>query len=123
LNGKWQGFHISYMCFLWQDLSIGTNFFDFVTLKFDPLFKNFNIGYIFWMASGKVFIFLMCVLYDKTFLLVPAGLEIMREILANCELFAKIASKINGHTQNFASGDFQHLYPFFFRVFHKSFLH
>ena len=45
----------------------------------------------------------------------------LREILANCELFAKIASKINGHTQNFASGDFQHLYPFFSEYFTSHF--
>jgi hypothetical protein len=40
-------------------------------LKFDPLFKNFNIGHIFWMASDMDFIFHMYVPYDKTFLLVP----------------------------------------------------
>jgi hypothetical protein len=33
--------------------------------------KNFNIGHIFWMASDMAFISYMCVLYDKTFLLVP----------------------------------------------------
>jgi hypothetical protein len=41
-----------------------------VTLKFDPLFINFNIGHIFWMASDRAFLFHMCVPYDKTFLLV-----------------------------------------------------
>jgi hypothetical protein len=52
--------------------------FDLVTLtlKFDPLFKNFNIGYIFWMASDRAFIFNMCVPYDKTFLLVPKVLTL-----------------------------------------------
>jgi hypothetical protein len=51
-------FHI-HVCSLWQDLSIGTEIFDLVTLtlKFDPLFKNFNIGHIFWMASDRAFIF------------------------------------------------------------------
>jgi hypothetical protein len=42
-----------------------------LTLKFDKLFKNFNIGHIFWMVSDMAFIFHVCVLYDKTFLLVP----------------------------------------------------
>jgi hypothetical protein len=36
------------MCLFWQDLSIGIKIFDLVTLKFDPLSKNFNIGHIFW---------------------------------------------------------------------------
>jgi hypothetical protein len=47
-----------------------------LTLKFDPLFKNFNIGYIFWMASDRAFIFHMCVPYDKTFLLIPKFLTL-----------------------------------------------
>jgi hypothetical protein len=59
------------MCIIWQDLSIGTKIFYQVTLKFDPLFKNFNIGHSFWIASDRTFIFHMCVPYDKTFLLVP----------------------------------------------------
>jgi hypothetical protein len=42
------------------------------------------------------------------------------EILANCELFAKIASKINGHTQIFASGDFQNTYPVFFSGYYAN---
>jgi hypothetical protein len=33
--------------------------------------KNFNIGHIFWMVSDRALIFDMCVLYDKTLLLVP----------------------------------------------------
>jgi hypothetical protein len=33
LNGKWYGFHISYACSLWQDLSIGS--FKFWHLDFD----------------------------------------------------------------------------------------
>jgi hypothetical protein len=65
-----------FTCSLWQHLSIGTNFFDFVTLMFDPLFKNLNIGHIFWMASDMAFIFHMCVPYDKTFLLVPKSLTL-----------------------------------------------
>jgi hypothetical protein len=42
-----------------------------LTLMFDPLFKNFNIGRIFSMASDKAFIFHLCVPYDKTFQLAP----------------------------------------------------
>jgi hypothetical protein len=33
--------YISYVFSLWQELSNGTIIFDLVTLKFDPLFKNF----------------------------------------------------------------------------------
>jgi hypothetical protein len=38
--------------------------------------KNLNIGYIFWMASDRAFIFHMCVPYNKTFLLVPKCLTL-----------------------------------------------
>jgi hypothetical protein len=72
----WPYLLISYVCSLWQDLSIGTKVFDLVTLKFDPLFKNFNIDHIIWMVSDRAFIFHMCVPYDKTFLLVPKFLTL-----------------------------------------------
>jgi hypothetical protein len=68
---EWQMMRISYACSLWQERSIGTKLFDLVTLTFYPLFKNFNIGHICWMASDRPFIFHMCVSYEKTFLLVP----------------------------------------------------
>jgi hypothetical protein len=42
-----------------------------LTLKLDLLFKNFNVGHIFWMVSDRTFIIHICVPYDKTFLLVP----------------------------------------------------
>jgi hypothetical protein len=40
-----------------------------LTLKFDPLFKNFNIGLIFLMVSDRAFLFYMHVTCDKTFIL------------------------------------------------------
>jgi hypothetical protein len=43
---------ISYVHSFWQDLSVGTKSFD-LTLRFGLLFKNFSIGYIFWIVSVK----------------------------------------------------------------------
>jgi hypothetical protein len=62
---EWQVIGISYVCSLWQDLSIGTIIFDLVTLtlNFDPLFKNFNIGHIVGMASDRDFI-CVCTLWQ-----------------------------------------------------------
>ena len=50
MNRKRQDFHISQVYSLWQDLSYHTLIFDLVTLtlKFDLLFKNFNLGHNFW---------------------------------------------------------------------------
>ena len=50
MNRKRQDFHISHVYSLWQDLSYHTVIFDLVTLtlKFDLLFKNFNLGHNFW---------------------------------------------------------------------------
>ena len=64
---------ISYVYFLWQDLSHGTIIFDLVTLtlKFDLLLKNFNLGYNFKTRSDRAFILHMCVPCDKTFHMVP----------------------------------------------------
>ena len=61
------------MCFLWQDLSHGTIIFDLVTLtvKFDLLLKNFNIGNNFQTRNDRAFIFHMCISYDKTFHMKP----------------------------------------------------
>jgi hypothetical protein len=52
---------------------MGTNKFDLVslTLAFDLLIKNFNIGYIFWMVYVRTFMFHFCVSYDNTFPWVP----------------------------------------------------
>ena len=43
---------------LWQDLSLDTIIFDLVTLtlKFDLLLKNFNLGHNFLIRSGRSFI-------------------------------------------------------------------
>ena len=47
MNRKRQGFYISHIYALWQDLSRHTKIFYLVTLtlKFDLLFKNFNLGH------------------------------------------------------------------------------
>ena len=50
MNRKRQYFYISHVYSLWQDLSYHTIIFDLVTLtlKFDLLLKNFNLGHNFW---------------------------------------------------------------------------
>ena len=62
------------MYYLWQDLSHGTIIFDLVTLtlKFDLLLKNFNLGYNFLIRSDWAFILHMCIACDKTFHMVPS---------------------------------------------------
>ena len=57
------------MYFLWQDLSYGTIIFDLVklTLKFDLLLKNFNLGHNFRTRRDKAFILHVCIPCDKTF--------------------------------------------------------
>ena len=47
MNNKNKDFNISHVYSLWQDLSHNTIIFDLVTLtlKFDLLFKNFNLGH------------------------------------------------------------------------------
>jgi hypothetical protein len=62
---------IFHMCVPYDKTFLLVPKFVTLTLKFDSLFKNFNIGHIFWMASDRAFIFHMCVPYEKTFLLVP----------------------------------------------------
>ena len=49
------------------------NFFYLVTLilNFDLLIKNFNLGHNFLKRRGRVFIFHICISYDKTFHHVP----------------------------------------------------
>ena len=58
---------------LWQDLSLDTKIFDFVTLTltFDLLLKKLNIGHNFWSKRDGAFIFHMCISCDKTFLSIP----------------------------------------------------
>ena len=51
----------------------GTIKFEIVTLTvtFDLLFKNFNIGHNFFIVRDRAFIFGVCIPYDKTFLTEP----------------------------------------------------
>jgi hypothetical protein len=64
-----KAFDISHECSLWQDLSMGTKLFDHVTLTlmFDLLIKNFNLGYNFQMICTRMLIFHMSVFCDKIF--------------------------------------------------------
>jgi hypothetical protein len=80
ISFEWQVIGLSYfiiMCVrydktFWMAPN-GTKVFDLVTLtlKFDTLFKNFNIGHIFWMVSDMASVFHMHVTCDKTFILEP----------------------------------------------------
>ena len=70
MNHERQGFHISHVYSVWQDLSRHSMFnLVTLTLKFDPLFKNFNfaIGHNLWTMRDRTFIFQMLVHCDKTF--------------------------------------------------------
>ena len=60
-NQKCYCFHIAYMHSLWQDLSHHSIIFYLVTLtlKFDLLFKNFNLGHNLWTMRDRAFIFHM----------------------------------------------------------------
>ena len=51
------------------DLLHGTIIFDLVTLtlKFDLLLKNFNLGHNFQTRRDRAFILYMCILCDKIF--------------------------------------------------------
>ena len=62
--------------YLWQYISHGTIIFDLVTstLKFDLLLKNFTIGHNVQTRRDRAFILHMCILYDKTFHMVPWNL-------------------------------------------------
>ena len=50
---------------------MGTKIFDLVTLTFDLLLKNFNLGHSFLTRRGKAFILHMYIPCDKTFPWVP----------------------------------------------------
>ena len=69
MNRERQGFHISHVYSLWQDISRHTIIFGLVTLtlKFDLLFKNFNLGHNLRTMRDRAFIFYMCIPCDKTF--------------------------------------------------------
>ena len=73
MNPERQGFHISHVYSLWQDLSHHTIILDLVTLilKFGLLFKNFNLGHTLWTLRDEAFIFHMCITCDKTFHIMP----------------------------------------------------
>ena len=60
------------MCSLWQGLSDGTINFELVTLTviFDLLLKNFNIGHNLFLVRDRAFIFGMGIPYDKAFLII-----------------------------------------------------
>ena len=73
MNRERQGFYISQVYSLWQDLLDHTNIFDLVTLtlKFDLLLKNFNLGHNSWTVRDRAFIFYMCITCDKNFQIIP----------------------------------------------------
>ena len=62
-------FNMYIPCELWQDLSMGTNIFDLVTLtlKFDVLLNNFNLSNRFLTRRVRAFIFHMYIPCDKIF--------------------------------------------------------
>ena len=65
---------IFHMSVFWDKIfSWVPTFFDLVTLTlmFDPLIKNFNLGYNFWMVYTRKLIFHMIVPCDKMFSYVP----------------------------------------------------
>ena len=66
MNGERQGFHIAHVYSL-GELSHLTIIFDLIalTLKFDLLFKNFNLGHNLWTMRDRAFIFHMCISCDK----------------------------------------------------------
>ena len=47
MNYQTYSFHISHVCSLWQDLSVGTKLFDLLTftVTFDQYLGNFNLAY------------------------------------------------------------------------------
>ena len=73
MNREREGFYISHVYSLWQDLSYHTIIFDLVTLtlKFDLLFKNFNLGHNLWTMRDRALIFHMCIPCDNTFYIIP----------------------------------------------------
>jgi hypothetical protein len=68
-------FHMSTYS-LWQDLFMGTNIFDHLTLVFNPLAENLNLGYIIWMVGTRALTFLMSFPCNETILWVPKKLNL-----------------------------------------------
>ena len=58
-------------CGVRGDATLCVVIFDLVTLKFDLLLKNFNLGHNFLTRRDKGFILHMCIPCDKTFHMVP----------------------------------------------------
>ena len=69
MNRKSKGFHISHVYFVRQYLSTEAKILDHVTLTltFDLLFKNFNLGHNFWTVRARPFILHMYIHSGKTF--------------------------------------------------------
>jgi hypothetical protein len=51
--GRWHFTRV----FLWTGILVGTKTFDLVTLMFDLLVKNYNLGYIFWIVCTRSLIY------------------------------------------------------------------
>ena len=73
MNRERQGFHISHVYSMEQDLLLHTIIFYLMTftLKFDLLWKNFNRGHDLLTVGDKAFIFHMCIPCDKIFHIIP----------------------------------------------------
>ena len=73
MNGERQGFHISHVYSLQQALSRRTiiSYLVTLTLKFDLLLKNFNLGNNLRTVRDRVFIFHVYIPWDKTFRIIP----------------------------------------------------
>ena len=64
---------------LWQDLSVGNNFFLLVTLTltFDLLLKKRNLDHNFWTKRDRALILHIPIPCDKTFLLIPIFFDLV----------------------------------------------
>ena len=73
MNRERQGFHISHVYSLWQDLLRHTIILDLVTFtfKFDLLFKIFNLGHNLWTVRDRAYMLHMRIPWDKAFHIIP----------------------------------------------------
>ena len=60
-----------HLYFSWQNLSVGAQICQLMTLTFDLLLKKINLGFNFLINRDRAFILKVCIPYGKTFLLVP----------------------------------------------------
>ena len=78
------GFHISHVYFLWQDLSVYTKIFDFVTLTltFDLLLKKLNLGNNFWPKRDRDFtwVFLVAKRFCWKQIVLPRDLDLEKKL-------------------------------------------